>query len=146
MDEKGKQTNQFHKVYSTEYTSPDGLSTYFKVEGSQKKYFVDDSILPWWNNRTYVNVYWQGKALGTDASAGTVVVYGFYSDYYVFTDYHYSYRYYKKLDFILGMIGGAVSLLYLMFWTVFSCINRTFQKMKNAEELLLSKDAIITTH
>jgi len=71
-------------------------------------------------------------AVGTDASASSVVAKGFYSDYYVFTDYHYSFRYYKKLDFILGIIGGAVSLLYLLFWIVFSCINRSIQQIKNA--------------
>jgi hypothetical protein len=33
---------------------------------AQKKYFVDDSILPWWNNRTYTNVFWTGKVFGID--------------------------------------------------------------------------------
>lgn len=62
----------------------------------------------------------------------------------MFLDYRYSFRYYKKLDFVLGMIGGAVSLIYLFFWIVFSNVNRTLQKMKNAEELLLEKDTIIS--
>ncbi len=63
----------------------------------------------------------------------------------MFTDFHYSYRYYKKLDFLLGMIGGAVVLLYLLFWIPFSYINRTLQKIRNAEELLMEKDKFITT-
>ena len=31
LDEKGRQTNQFHKIYSTEYASPDGLAAYTNV-------------------------------------------------------------------------------------------------------------------
>jgi hypothetical protein len=104
---------------------------------SQKKYFVDDSILPWWNNRTYSNVYWAGKAGGADTSQQFVEVIGYFNDYWVFTEYIYSYRYYKKLDFILGMIGGAVFLIFLFFWIPCSYVNRTLQKIRNAEELLL---------
>lgn len=100
---------------------------------SQKKYFVDDSILPWWNNLTYQNAYWTGKAFGMDIPENYVVYYGFLADYAIFTDYHYSYRYYKKLDFLLGMIGGAVFLIFLFFWVPCSYVNRTLQKMKNAE-------------
>jgi hypothetical protein len=43
------------------------------------------------------------------------------------------------------MIGGAVFLIFLFFWLPCSYLNRTLQKMKNAEELLLTKDDIITT-
>jgi hypothetical protein len=31
LDDKGKYTNQFHKVYSTEYSSPDGMAAYTHV-------------------------------------------------------------------------------------------------------------------
>jgi hypothetical protein len=61
-----KQTNQFHKIYSTEYESPDGAASWVQTIMSQKKYFVDDSINPWWNNMTYENVYWTGRASGID--------------------------------------------------------------------------------
>ncbi len=82
---------------------------------------------------------------GIDLSAMSIATYGFFTQFFVFTDYHYSYRYYKKLDFILGMIGGAVFLLYLLFWIPLSYVNRTLQKMSNAEELLLTTDEMITT-
>lgn len=58
---------------------------------------------------------------------------GIVADYTISVDYSYVYRYYKKLDFILGIIGGCVFLLFLIFWLPFSYVNRTLQKMKNAE-------------
>lgn len=100
---------------------------------SQKKYFIDDSILPWWNNRTYDNLFWAGKVSGSDGNQIMLESLGYFSDLYTFTEYRYSYRYYKKLDFILGMIGGAVFLIFLFFWVVFTYFNRTLQKMRNAE-------------
>ena len=112
---------------------------------SQKKYYIDDSILPWWNNRTYENVFWSGKTSGEDGTQAELQIYGFYNIYQVSPQYLYTFRYYKKLDFILGMIGGAVFLIFLVFWVPCSYVNRTLQKMKNAEELLLTKDEIITT-
>ena len=75
-----------------------------------------------------------------DVPKGAVIMYGYIVDIFTFTDYHYSYRYYKKLDFLLGMIGGAVFLIFLFFWVPYSYVNRTLQKMKNAEELFLTKD------
>lgn len=100
---------------------------------SQKKYFIDDSILPWRNNQTYSSIYWDGGASGKDIPEAFVVNVGFIVDYYVKPVYYYAYRYYKKLDSILGMIGGACFLIFVLFWIPFSYINRTLQKMRNAE-------------
>jgi len=44
-----------------------------------------------------------------------------------------TYRFYKKLDFIIGMLGGGIFLVFLFFWLPFSYINRSLQKIKNAE-------------
>jgi uncharacterized membrane protein len=106
---------------------------------------VDDSILPWWNNRTYTGVFWSGTAQGSVIPNSLLLSQGFATQYAIYNDYFYSYRYYKKLDFLLGMIGGAVFLLYLFFWVPFSYVNRTYQKIKNAEELFITKDQFITT-
>lgn len=37
------------------------------------------------------------------------------------------------------MIGGAVFLVYLLFWIVMSVVNRNLQRMRNVEELLLER-------
>ncbi len=76
LNDKGQLVNQFHSVYSTGYESPDGLGSFINIRSSQKKYFIDDSILPWWNNKTYTNLFWNGLATGTDVSANTVATYG----------------------------------------------------------------------
>jgi hypothetical protein len=68
LDDKGRYVNQFHKIYSSEYSSPDSIASNIALHMSQKKYFIDDSILPWWNNRTHENVFWSGKVKGLDAN------------------------------------------------------------------------------
>lgn len=46
-------------------------------------------------------------------------------------------RYYKKIDWLLGVIGGGMFLFYLMFWAVFNYVNRSLLKIELANKLIL---------
>jgi len=48
-----------------------------------------------------------------------------------------SYRYYKKLDWLLGIIGGAMLLFYIILWVPCNYINKTLHIIRNTESLLL---------
>jgi hypothetical protein len=99
----------------------------------QKQSFVDDSILPWKNNITHQNMVYSGKSFGFSATESQAVIYGGLIQTYVQNQQYTQYRFYKKLDFIIGMLGGGIFLIFLFFWVPFSYINRTLQKIKNAE-------------
>jgi len=48
-----------------------------------------------------------------------------------------AYRYYKKLDWLIGIIGGAMLLFYIILWIPCNFINKNLHKIRNTEELLL---------
>ena len=48
-----------------------------------------------------------------------------------------SYRYYKKLDWLLGIIGGAMLLFYIILWVPCNYIAKTVHQITNAEKTLL---------
>lgn len=48
-----------------------------------------------------------------------------------------AYRYYKKLDWLLGIIGGAMLLFYIILWVPCNFINKRLHIMRNAESLVL---------
>ena len=43
-----------------------------------------------------------------------------------------SYRYYKKLDWLLGIIGGAMLLFYIILWVPCNYIAKTVHQITNA--------------
>jgi hypothetical protein len=47
------------------------------------------------------------------------------------------YRYYDKVDKLLGIIGGGIFLLYLIFYLPCHYLNCTYYRMSAAEELLI---------
>lgn len=80
------------------------------------KLYLDDSIMPWVNNQTLTYAQWLGKTDGiqlvsTGIESGAVAAFittiPFQKLYY---------REYKKLDWLLGMLGGGIALLFLIFW------------------------------
>ena len=48
-------------------------------------------------------------------------------------------RFYKKLDWLLGIIGGGMFLFYIIFWAVFNYFNRCWARLTLANQLLLQK-------
>jgi hypothetical protein len=88
--------------------------------------YVDNSIMPWWNNNTVQGPYWMGNVDGKDLTEVGTSSIGFYIDYYTFQQLTIAFRYYKKMDFLLGMIGGTIFLLFLIFWVPINFLNRTW--------------------
>jgi hypothetical protein len=56
------------------------------------------------------------------------------------------FRYYKKIDWLLGIIGGGMSLFFILLWIPLHYLNRSFQHSSYAEELLIDyKNSLPTT-
>jgi hypothetical protein len=49
------------------------------------------------------------------------------------------FRYYRKLDWLLGMLGGGILLLFLFFWIPCNYLNTVKQKIQASEALTLTE-------
>jgi hypothetical protein len=124
---------QVHEVDSSEWYSPYTISSNFDAEISVQTSYFDDSIFPNFNNKTVTNFVWNGNPKGFARNASAVLSNSIRIDYIASTYNTLQYRYYKKIDWLLGIIGGGIFLFYFIAWIPCTYINRTFQKMSNAE-------------
>ena len=130
---------QVNRFYSTEsaFNSNQGGAQDLLVY-HEKKYNLDISIMPWANNLTTTGLVWLGRHFSLNQLTETQVLSaGLEVD---FTLYQYNidaFRYYKKLDWLLGIIGGAMILFYILLWLPCIFINRTIHKMNNVRQLFL---------
>lgn len=94
---------------------------------------MDLSIMPWRNSKNVSNLVWLGEVynlyLLSDQQAARygATVYFNQEMYQIRT-----FRYYKKVDFLAGIIGGAMLLFYLILWVPCNYINRNLHKIRNA--------------
>ena len=83
---------------------------------------IDDSIMPWRNNRNITTLNWDGE------QQYVVTNYNWYG--VMFDDsLEVAVRYYKKLDWLLGIIGGGMFFVFIIFWRLFNPINRWLQRI-----------------
>ena len=143
IDADGKDQFVLHKFYSTdaEPTSLVGTS-WNQITFSIRNTTMDLSIMPWRNSQNHSNIIWlgqlynQGLLTPEDAAREGVYTYFTQESYQIR-----SFRYYKKIDFLVGIIGGAMLLFYLILWVPFNYINRTIHQMRNTEKFLLLNKA-----
>lgn len=137
----GTQKFQVHTVSSSEFNiGSDYLIASFDISQQIRSTLIDDSILPWRNYRNVTNLAWLGETTFAYQSDATAAISSGYTNYITFRNKkEINLRYYKKLDWLIGIIGGGCFLLFLIFWAVFHHVNRAFLKMELARALLLEK-------
>lgn len=93
--------------------------------------------MPWYNNQSSIFSQYKGRiggytidminvqSSGTAAFIATDVVQRVY------------YRDYKKLDWIIGMLGGGIFILFLIFWTVCTCYSSEKQIIQTCQSTTL---------
>ncbi len=92
----------------------------------KSKMYLDNSIMPWWNNITNDYISWLGITQGYNPSMSTISFFGINAMIVTGEAKQIFFRYYKKLDWLLGMLGGGIFLIFLFFW--FPC--HTFAVIK----------------
>jgi hypothetical protein len=99
--------------------------------------------MPWRNNKTSSNLVWLGKIYGyAELASNDAAVFGVNAIFTLAKDLHLiSYRYYRKLDWLIGIIGGAMLLFYIILWLPCSYINRTLHRIRNTEAIILISNA-----
>lgn len=128
-----------NSFYSTQSEPTDLVRTswsdiYFNLKNTT----MDVSILPWNNYQAKSYMSWNGKfdtvsLLGESSAAKNGVMVGFTPA----SNNIVSYRYYKKIDLMIGYIGGAMLLFYIILWLPFNFINKTIHQIRNTRSLLL---------
>jgi hypothetical protein len=139
----GESMFQVNRFYSTETAFNEGQGASIdQINYNQKTYVSDISIMPWWNNVTKSGLVWMGQTehylsvdLTTAATLGIETYFGIGPDGVI------TFRYYRKLDWLLGIIGGGMLLFYLILYVPCTFINRRVHKMRNVEQLLLINHA-----
>jgi hypothetical protein len=139
----GEFTFQVNRFYSTESDFSENIGSSVDIMiYNIKNYTLDNSIMPWLNNLTKSSLIW----LGQSYTLGQVSIEGS-SSFGIEVDFSFnqysvmSYRYYKKLDWLLGIIGGAMLLFYIILWIPCNFIARNLHQMNNVSQLLLINHA-----
>lgn len=99
---------------------------------------MDISIMPWKNNKQTSYLVWLGDLIHDyaldplEAGRYGIDVFLTQGQYQLRT-----FRYYKKVDFLMGVVGGAMLLFYLILWVPFNYINKTVHQIRNTHQFLL---------
>lgn len=83
-----------------------------------QKIFLDDSIMPWLNNETKLFANYMGMTSGRRVDDLSLTTYGSFAMLTTSSAQRVYFREYKKLDWLLGMLGGGLLALYLIFWVL----------------------------
>ena len=94
--------------------------------------------MPWVNNITKNGLIWLGSSIKLYQDPVEVSAsWGIEVDFSLYKYGIDSFRYYKKLDWLLGIIGGAMLLFYIILWVPCNYINRNLHKINNVPQLLV---------
>jgi hypothetical protein len=117
---------QLHRAYSTQINiASDTLGASLLVGAGLRTTLMDDSIMPWRNNRNLTLMSYTGNVKGTDAlNLQSAAVAGAQQMLRIGNTLEVAVRFYKKLDWLLGVIGGGMFILFAICWVVFSWYSR----------------------
>lgn len=130
-----------HRAYSTQLSfGSETIGANFDILSGIRVTLMDDSIMPWKNNRNVTTMNWNGDFAGKAAlTFNQVGMSGFKDSFKIVDKVQYAVRFYKKLDWLLGIIGGGCFLFYLIFRFIFSYYNRYMAIIDLANSILLIK-------
>ena len=94
---------------------------------------MDYSIMPWTDMKYLSNLAFYGLQKATPKAAASIYtplprIDTIASDYQ-----NLIFRYYKKEDWLLGVVGGSAFLIYLSLWIVCHCINQSSFRVNAAQ-------------
>lgn len=137
----GKVRFQLHRAYSTQINiASDTLGASLQVGAEMRTVLMDDSIMPWRNNRNLTVMSYSGNVKGTGAlQLQSAALAGAQQQLIISNSLEVAVRFYKKLDWLLGVIGGGMFILFAICWLVFSWYNRQMAQIELAQQLLLQK-------
>lgn len=133
----GSTRHQVYNISSGEFTNPLAVSAAFDVEVMLNNITMDYSIMPWANMVYLTNLAYYGFKRASPRTAASVVSPLPKIDIISSIYQNQIYRYYKKEDWLLGIIGGSAFFVYLFFWALCHPYNQSLFRINAAEELLI---------
>ena len=124
------------KIEASEFSTPFTITAEFSGELHEVESSLEFSVLPWRNARGRKSMIWYGLREGmaqerdsyTDDIDWRLVASRYRTELY---------RYYRKIDWMIGVVGGGVFLLYLMFWLPCHFINQHIARRQLAFDLFV---------
>ncbi len=134
---------KLHRAYSTEINvGSDTIGANFNIFAGLRTTLMDSSIMPWKNKQNITTISWAGKYLGYSAlTVQQAAINGVQQSFSVINNLQIAVRYYKKLDWLLGIIGGGAFLYYIIFKKLFKFINKWLMKVKLVNQILLIRNS-----
>jgi hypothetical protein len=132
---------QVHRAYSTQLSfGSETIGANFNILSGVRVTLMDDSIMPWMNLRNVTTMNWNGDFEGKAAlNFNEVGLSGFKDSLKVVDKVQYAVRFYHKLDWLLGIIGGGCFLFYVIFRFIFGYYDRCMAIIDLANSILLVK-------
>jgi len=129
----GSSRHQVYNVSSGEFTNHIAVTATFDAEVMISNITMDYSIMPWTNMKHVSNLAFYGLQRGTPKASNSIFtplprIAAIASNYQ-----NLIFRYYKKQDWLLGVIGGSAFLIYLSLWLVCHCINQSSFRVNAAQ-------------
>lgn len=106
------------------------------------KNYLDNSIMPWYNNNSALIMKWMGRVGGYTNTLTSVLSFGAAGFIAVSPEQRIVFRNYVKLDWILGMLAGGILILFLIFWVPCHFISRIKQQMQICRSTILTREEI----
>lgn len=85
---------------------------------------MDDSLLPWFNYKQRTGPAWYGTMLGAPKISSSTTLLGVRNGFVASRYQNQVFRYYKKVDWLLGIIGGAMFLFFIVLYLPFYYLNQ----------------------
>ena len=129
--------DQLFSISSNEWSTPYTITSDVSAELLFSNVTINNNILPWKDTVTKTGTSYHGIMQGRPVPYSTTFNVPPKASFYA-GDYHVQYYiYYEKIDKLLGIIGGAIFLGYLIFYLFFHFVNSSMYRMKVAEELIV---------
>lgn len=96
--------------------------------------------MPWYNNITKIIPVWEGLSDGRALDESNAQIQGTATFIATQISQRIIFREYKKLDWLLGMLGGGIFLLYLIFWVPLNFISTLKQKLQSCYSTTLVRN------
>ena len=98
---------------------------------------MDDSLLPWFNYKQKTYPAWYGSMQSSPRNTSNLNSTGVRNGFIASPFQNQVFRHYKKIDWLLGIIGGTMFLFFIVLYLPLYYINQGLKQGKLIEEFFV---------
>lgn len=133
LQPNGAFRHQVYYISSGQFNSPTTISGQFDAEVVVSNITMDYSIMPWTNILSTSNLGYYGQMKGSTKNTSNIFAPLPRFDTMASNYQNLVFRYYKKEDWMLGIVGGGAFLIYFALLTVCYTFNQGLSRANSAE-------------